>query len=110
MPEARLTITAALSIFFAAAYPLHARANEVGVSSNTILFGQAAALEGPSSALGLGMRQGILAATLLRPEKAWYLQELARHLRVPQNRLGRPALCHQGHRDRRRTAGAATLH
>lgn len=35
---------------------------ETGVSSDTILFGQAAALEGPSSALGQGMRQGILAA------------------------------------------------
>lgn len=46
----------------AAAAPLHARADEVGVSSGSILFGQAAALEGPSSALGRGMRQGILAA------------------------------------------------
>lgn len=46
----------------AAAAPLHVRADEVGVSSGSILFGQAAALEGPSSALGRGMRQGILAA------------------------------------------------
>lgn len=38
----------------AAATPLHA--DEVGVSSGSILFGQAAALEGPSSALGRGMR------------------------------------------------------
>jgi branched-chain amino acid transport system substrate-binding protein len=37
-------------------------AAETGVSADTILFGQAAALEGPSSALGQGMRQGILAA------------------------------------------------
>ena len=37
-------------------------AAEVGVSGDMILFGQAAALEGPSSALGQGMRQGILAA------------------------------------------------
>jgi len=44
------------------ASPLQAVANEAGVSSNAILFGQAAALEGPSSALGQGMRQGILAA------------------------------------------------
>jgi branched-chain amino acid transport system substrate-binding protein len=42
--------------------PLHARAEETGVSSDRILFGQAAALDGPSSALGQGMRQGILAA------------------------------------------------
>ena len=44
----------------AAATPLHA--DEVGVSPGSIVFGQAAALEGPSSALGRGMRQGILAA------------------------------------------------
>ncbi|MDI1263286.1 MAG: ABC transporter substrate-binding protein [bacterium] len=35
---------------------------ETGVSADSIVFGQAAALEGPSSALGQGMRQGILAA------------------------------------------------
>ena len=46
----------------AATTPLHAGADEVGGSSGSILFGQAAALEGPSSALGRGMRQGILAA------------------------------------------------
>jgi len=39
-----------------------ARADEVGVTANRILFGQAAAMSGPSSALGLKMRQGILAA------------------------------------------------
>jgi ABC-type branched-subunit amino acid transport system substrate-binding protein len=55
-----VAIVAGLSILFA--LPLHARADEVGVSADTILFGQAAALEGPSSALGKGMRQGILAA------------------------------------------------
>jgi len=37
-------------------------AERSGVSAGTILFGQVAALEGPSSALGQGMRQGILAA------------------------------------------------
>ena len=41
---------------------LPAKGDEVGVSDDTILFGQAAALEGPSSALGQRMRQGILAA------------------------------------------------
>ncbi len=35
---------------------------EDGVSDDRILFGQAAALEGPASALGRGMRLGILAA------------------------------------------------
>ncbi|HTO65023.1 MAG TPA: ABC transporter substrate-binding protein, partial [Bradyrhizobium sp.] len=53
-------MVAGFSILFA--LPLCARADEVGVSADTILFGQAAALEGPSSALGKGMRQGILAA------------------------------------------------
>src|SRR5450631_4707061 len=58
----RLTIGTGLAIFLAAANPLHARADETGVNSHSIMFGQAAALEGPSSALGQGMRQGILAA------------------------------------------------
>jgi branched-chain amino acid transport system substrate-binding protein len=58
----RLTIGTGLAILLAASGPLDARADEIGVSSDRILFGQAAALEGPSSALGRGMRQGILAA------------------------------------------------
>src|SRR6202161_2041886 len=62
MQRLRLTIFTGLSILFAVAGPLHARADEIGVSADTILFGQAAALEGPSAALGQGMRQGILAA------------------------------------------------
>jgi branched-chain amino acid transport system substrate-binding protein len=39
-----------------------AQAGEIGVTADRIVFGQAAALSGPSSALGLKMRQGILAA------------------------------------------------
>jgi ABC-type branched-subunit amino acid transport system substrate-binding protein len=39
-----------------------ARGAEVGVRPDAILFGQAAALEGPSSVLGQRMRQGIVAA------------------------------------------------
>jgi ABC-type branched-subunit amino acid transport system substrate-binding protein len=62
MRRLKTTIFIGLSIVLAAANPLRASADEVGVSSNSILFGQAAALEGPSSALGKGMRQGILAA------------------------------------------------
>jgi ABC-type branched-subunit amino acid transport system substrate-binding protein len=62
MQRLQTTIFAGLSILLMAASPLHAGADEVGVSSDTILFGQAAVLEGPSSALGQGMRQGILAA------------------------------------------------
>src|SRR6202035_510969 len=58
----RLTIGTGLAIFLAATSSLDARAEEIGVSADRILFGQAAALEGPSSALGQGMRHGILAA------------------------------------------------
>src|SRR5579862_1613685 len=39
-----------------------AQAEEVGVAADRILFGQAAAMSGPSSTLGVKMRQGILAA------------------------------------------------
>jgi len=60
--QPHLTIFSALALLFAVASPLHASADEIGVSADSILFGQAAALEGPSSALGQGMRQGILAA------------------------------------------------
>src|SRR3979490_633351 len=62
MQRLQSTIFISLSILLAVANPLHAPTDEAGVSSDTILFGQAAALEGPSSALGQGMRQGILAA------------------------------------------------
>jgi branched-chain amino acid transport system substrate-binding protein len=62
MKQLQLTIFTGLSILLIMADPPHARADENGVSSDSILFGQAAALEGPSSALGQGMRQGILAA------------------------------------------------
>jgi branched-chain amino acid transport system substrate-binding protein len=62
MRQLHQRVSIGLSILFAVAAPLAARADEIGVSSDTILFGQAAALEGPSSALGQGMRQGILAA------------------------------------------------
>src|ERR1700691_3652652 len=34
-------------------------------------------------------RQGILAALLVRPEKAWYVSELARHMGVPSSSLQR---------------------
>jgi ABC-type branched-subunit amino acid transport system substrate-binding protein len=62
MRPTHLTIFSAVSILFAAAGLVRAEADEVGVSADAILFGQAAALEGPSSALGQGMRQGIRAA------------------------------------------------
>ncbi|RZN03080.1 ABC transporter substrate-binding protein [Bradyrhizobium genosp. SA-3] len=53
---------AVLTIALLAATILAAKADEAGVSADAILFGQAAALEGPSSALGQRMRQGIVAA------------------------------------------------
>jgi hypothetical protein len=34
-------------------------------------------------------RQGILAATLVQPEKAWYVSELARRMEVPPSSLQR---------------------
>jgi len=62
MQSHHLTIFSGVSILLAAAGLAPAGAGEVGVSADTILFGQAAALEGPSAALGQGMRHGILAA------------------------------------------------
>ncbi|WP_369721776.1 ABC transporter substrate-binding protein [Bradyrhizobium sp. LLZ17] len=51
-----------LTIALLAATNLTARGDEIGVSEDAILFGQAAALEGPSSALGQRMRQGVVVA------------------------------------------------
>lgn len=51
-----------MTVAVLAAIMLPAKADEIGVSEDAILFGQAAALEGPSSALGQRMRQGIVAA------------------------------------------------
>src|ERR1700724_3204798 len=58
----RLMIGSGCALILAMANPFDAGADEIGVSSDSILFGQVAALNGPSSALGQGMRQGILAA------------------------------------------------
>jgi branched-chain amino acid transport system substrate-binding protein len=62
MLRPRPTIGAGVALFLAAAICRDASAAEIGVSPDRILFGQAAALDGPSSALGQGMRQGLLAA------------------------------------------------
>ncbi len=51
--------TVALALAFNATYAANA---EVGVTDTTITFGQSAALDGPAAALGVGMREGILAA------------------------------------------------
>ena len=48
-----------LATLLAAAIPASA---EDGVSVDKIVFGQATALEGPASALGLGMKMGLEAA------------------------------------------------
>ena len=37
-------------------------AAEAGLTDTTVRFGQIAALDGPAAQLGLGMRQGLLAA------------------------------------------------
>ena len=55
-------IAAGLALLLAGAASLDASAGEIGVDPDRILFGQAAVLAGPSSALGQGMRQGIVAA------------------------------------------------
>ena len=52
----------ALAAALLAATTLTATGDEIGVSEDAILFGQAAALEGPYSVLGQGMRHGIIAA------------------------------------------------
>ncbi|WP_439401254.1 ABC transporter substrate-binding protein [Bradyrhizobium sp. DASA03068] len=62
MHRFRSASSVVLTIALLAATTLAARGNEAGISADAILFGQAAALEGPSSALGQRMRQGIVAA------------------------------------------------
>jgi ABC-type branched-subunit amino acid transport system substrate-binding protein len=62
MKRSRAATVVALAAALSAAATLTARGNEVGVSEDAILFGQAAALEGPSSVLGQHMRHGIVAA------------------------------------------------
>ncbi|HXH43800.1 MAG TPA: ABC transporter substrate-binding protein [Bradyrhizobium sp.] len=51
-----------LTMALLAAATLPAKGDATGVSEDAILFGQAAALEGPSAMLGRRMRQGIVAA------------------------------------------------
>ena len=62
MRQLHRRVLSALTILFAASGGLAAHAEEEGVTADTIWFGQAAALAGPSAALGQGMRHGILAA------------------------------------------------
>ncbi len=60
--RAPLLSAAVLSVAALLAFAPALRAADPGVSADKIVFGQAAPFEGPASALGLGMRQGILAA------------------------------------------------
>jgi branched-chain amino acid transport system substrate-binding protein len=55
-------IAAMLGACAVVAFTLLPAAAEEGVTADTILFGQSAPLDGPASALGQGMRRGILAA------------------------------------------------
>ena len=57
----QLTAKTSLAALLVAALPLAAQAED-GVSGDKIVFGQAAALEGPAAALGTGMRTGLQAA------------------------------------------------
>jgi ABC-type branched-subunit amino acid transport system substrate-binding protein len=57
---ARCLTAAALGV--ALALPGAPRAADPGVAADRILLGQAAPFEGPAAALGIGMRQGLLAA------------------------------------------------
>ncbi len=52
----------AIALAFSFGLPFAALAADPGVAADKITFGQAAAMEGPASALGQGMKQGILAA------------------------------------------------
>lgn len=54
-----VTVLAATAVVLACLVPAKA---ESGVSPDTIVFGQAAVLQGPASALGLGMKAGLDAA------------------------------------------------
>ena len=54
-----LSLAVTLVLLVAAPWKVHA---EPGVYENRIVFGQSAAFKGPASALGSGMREGILAA------------------------------------------------
>src|ERR1700755_3342609 len=58
---AGIAVAAVLAFGATSLVPVPARA-EQGVFDDRILFGQSAAFEGPAAALGLGMREGILAS------------------------------------------------
>src|SRR6202048_2246345 len=53
---------AAVALFVGAALSAAVARAEPGIAGDKIVFGQAAALDGPAAALGQGMREGLLAA------------------------------------------------
>lgn len=62
MPGFNRLVTVASACLIAMSYTSTSAADEVGVLTDKIVFGQAAAFEGPAAALGNGMRLGIKAA------------------------------------------------
>ncbi|MCS3726852.1 ABC transporter substrate-binding protein [Bradyrhizobium betae] len=62
MTRSRPATYLALLLALLALTTLSAKSDEAGVSDDAILFGQAAALEGPSAVLGQRLRQGIVTA------------------------------------------------
>lgn len=62
MTKTQFGLAAATLAFAFAAAPIATAFAEDGVTADTVLFGQAAVLTGPASALGLGMQFGIQAA------------------------------------------------
>ncbi|WP_375313270.1 ABC transporter substrate-binding protein [Bradyrhizobium sp. A5] len=62
MTRSRPATYLALTLALLALTTPSARSDEAGVSDDAILFGQAAALEGPSAVLGQRLRQGIVTA------------------------------------------------
>src|SRR5579859_7432915 len=61
MINRRALVAGSLAAGAAAAFPRQAAA-VAGVFPDKIVFGQAAVLEGPASALGIGMRDGLTAS------------------------------------------------
>ncbi|MDF2368420.1 ABC transporter substrate-binding protein [Sneathiella sp.] len=58
----RIALSLCFSLFLLLLQPAASSQAEDGVENSEILFGQSAAFDGPSAALGEGMRDGILAA------------------------------------------------
>ncbi len=62
MPKSSFHLIAAMTSILFILHPSAFARAEPGVFKDKIVFGQSAAFKGPAAALGLGMRQGILAA------------------------------------------------